>query len=59
MVLMKVIDRDGNVLAKRERPHVLRARMTSARIIRKNVTAEKPRTVVVSTEDFLVSTKVI
>ena len=46
---MKVIDKDGNVLEERERPHVSRARMSSARIIRKNVTSEKPRTVVVST----------
>ena len=55
MVLTKVIDKDGNVLAERERPHVSRARMSSARMIRKNGTVKKPRTVVMSTEEFLKS----
>ena len=55
MALMKVIDRDGNVLAERERPHVSRARMSSARMIRKNGTVKKPRSVVMSTEEFLKS----
>jgi len=53
MVLMKVIDKDGNVLAERELPHVSRARMSSARMIRKNRTVKKPRTVVMSTEELL------
>ncbi len=55
MVLMKVIDKDGNLLAERERPHVSRARMSSARMIRKNGTVKKPRTVVMNTEEFLKS----
>ena len=54
-MLTKVIDNKGNILAERECPHVVMARMSSARMIRKSGEVKKPRTTIVSTKEFLKS----
>ena len=49
IMLTKVIDNKGNILAERECTHVVMARMSSARMIRKSGEVKKSRTVIVST----------
>ena len=53
IMLTRVINNKGNILAERECSHVVMARMSSARMIRKNGEAKKPRTAIVSTKEFL------
>ena len=55
-MLTKVIDNKGNILAEHEGFHVVTARMSSARMIRKSGEAKKPHTAIVSTKEFLKST---
>ena len=53
-MLMRVIDKDGNILAEYERPHLTKAFVPTARRVSNGVSAKaKPCGVVMSTKDFL------
>ena len=54
IMLMRIIDKEGNLLAEHERPHVTKAIVPTVRMVRKGIaTKAKPRTKVVNTEEFL------
>ena len=53
-MLMRVIDKDGNILAEYERPHLTKAFVPTARRVSNGVSVKaKPCGIVMSTKDFL------